>query len=58
MFIVGGEGYKVDLSKDNDYDMIAIETDNEDEDNKPVYPKNDVWIFESVLRSWTKLQFR
>lgn len=22
---------------------------------KPLYPKNDVWIFETIMRTWTKL---
>ena len=55
MFILAGEGNKCDIPRDND-DPIAMETEEpEDDENKPVYPKNDVWVFESQLRMWTKL---
>ncbi|CAD8082225.1 unnamed protein product [Paramecium sonneborni] len=59
LFIIGGEGYQFDQQKDNEEE--AIEQDQEDnmqnldEEEKPIYPKNDIWIFETVMRTWSKL---
>ena len=55
MFIIGGEGYKSDLTKDNDGDSYPIDIDSNDDDDKPVYHKKDVWVYESIMRTWTKV---
>ncbi|CAD8100021.1 unnamed protein product [Paramecium sonneborni] len=59
LFIIGGEGYQYDQQKDNEEEVIEQDQEdnqNIDEEEKPIFPKNDIWIFETVMRTWSKLQ--
>lgn len=55
MFVIGGEGLSSDLATDNDENLKIDIEDKKDDEDEPVYPKNDIWIFETVLKTWTKL---
>ncbi|CAD8107503.1 unnamed protein product [Paramecium primaurelia] len=59
LFIIGGEGYQYDQQKDNEEEAIEQDQDDDqniDEEEKPIFPKNDIWIFETLMRTWSKLQ--
>jgi hypothetical protein len=51
--------YKGDMTKDNDYDNVPLVMDVTDDDQaKPTYLKNDVWVFDTCLTTWSKLSFK
>lgn len=64
LFVIGGEGYSSDLEngnfeEDNVLEKIENEENEEDEnENPPCFPKNDVWIFDTVECIWIQLDVK
>ena len=64
LFVIGGEGYSSDsengnFEEENVPEKIDNEENEEDEnENPPCYPKNDVWIFDTVECIWIQLDVK
>jgi len=60
MFIMGGEGYPPDFNEDAPLDENTkppVKVDDEEEEY-PCYPKNDVWFYDVEVNQWFKLKIK
>eukprot|EP01015_Nassula_variabilis_P001013 TRINITY_DN10552_c0_g1_i1.p1 TRINITY_DN10552_c0_g1~~TRINITY_DN10552_c0_g1_i1.p1 ORF type:complete len:154 (+),score=30.59 TRINITY_DN10552_c0_g1_i1:65-526(+) len=62
IFLIGGEGYHPDREKKLacndtvlDFNIYEIMKETNDQEDQPIYPKNDVWIFDVETQMWTFL---
>mmetsp|Transcript_35388 Transcript_35388/g.31858 ORF Transcript_35388/g.31858 Transcript_35388/m.31858 type:complete len:108 (-) Transcript_35388:2199-2522(-) len=60
MFVVGGEGYPPDFDENNPNSQGGKppHKGDEDEEEYPCYPKNDVWYYDIEENKWAKLKVK
>lgn len=55
MVIVGGEGYPPDFNENQNDAKYQLKNEDDD-DEYPCFPKNDIWYFDTEINKWFKLK--